>query len=33
VESRAAWVGERQAQISVKRAELVAKIKTMLGKR
>jgi histidyl-tRNA synthetase len=31
VESRAAWVQERPAQISVPRAELVAKIKEMLG--
>jgi histidyl-tRNA synthetase len=31
VESRAAWVSERQAQISVKRADLVAEIKKILG--
>src|SRR3954470_10243 len=30
VESRAAWVGERAAQISVARAQLVAEIKAML---
>jgi histidyl-tRNA synthetase len=29
--SRAAWVGERQAQISVRRAALVSEIKKMLG--
>jgi histidyl-tRNA synthetase len=29
--SRAAWVGERQAQISVKRANLASEIKKMLG--
>lgn len=33
VESRAAWVKERAAQISVPRNELVAKIKGMLGSR
>ena len=31
VESRAAWVAERQAQISVKRADLVSEIKKLLG--
>ena len=30
VESRAAWVGERQAQISVKRADLVPEIRKLL---
>ncbi|MBS0282646.1 MAG: histidine--tRNA ligase [Proteobacteria bacterium] len=33
VESRAAWVGARQAQVSVKRDNLVAAIKDMLEKR
>jgi histidyl-tRNA synthetase len=33
VESRAAWVKERPAQISVPRAELVAKIREMLSSR
>jgi histidyl-tRNA synthetase len=32
VESRAAWVGSRQAQVSVKRDTLVAAIKDMLEK-
>ncbi len=31
VESRAAWTAERQAQVSVKRADLVAEIKKLLG--
>jgi histidyl-tRNA synthetase len=31
VESRAAWVGERQAQVSVKRTDLVTEIKKLLG--
>jgi histidyl-tRNA synthetase len=33
VESRAEWVGNREAQKSVKRADLVAEVKTMLGTR
>jgi histidyl-tRNA synthetase len=33
VESRAAWVGARQAQVGVRRDKLVAAIKDMLGKR
>jgi histidyl-tRNA synthetase len=33
VESRAAWVGARQAQVSVRRDDLVAAIKDMLEKR
>ena len=33
VESRAAWVGARQAQLSVRRDNLVAAIKDMLDKR
>jgi histidyl-tRNA synthetase len=32
VESRAAWTGDRQAQVSVKRADLVAGIKKLLGR-
>jgi hypothetical protein len=32
VESRAAWVGTRQAQVTVKRADLVAEIQKMLRK-
>jgi hypothetical protein len=32
VESRAAWVANRQAQISVKRDTLVAEVKNMLRK-
>ena len=32
VESRADWVGDRQAQISVKRADLVAEMQSMLAK-
>ena len=31
VESRAAWVAERQAQISVKRSDLVTEIKKLIG--
>jgi histidyl-tRNA synthetase len=33
VESRAEWVGNREAQKSVKRADLVAEVKAMLGTR
>ena len=32
VESRADWVGSRQAQFSVKRADLVSEIQKLLGK-
>jgi histidyl-tRNA synthetase len=31
VESRAEWVGNRQAQVSVKRADLVAEVRKLLG--
>jgi histidyl-tRNA synthetase len=33
VESRAEWVGNREAQISVKRADLVAEVKKMLARK
>ena len=32
VESRAEWVGNRQAQVSVRRADLVAEVRKMLGR-
>jgi histidyl-tRNA synthetase len=32
VESRADWVGNRQAQVSVKRSDLVAEVRKMLGR-
>jgi histidyl-tRNA synthetase len=32
VESRAEWVGNRQAQVSVKRADLVAEVRKLLGR-
>jgi histidyl-tRNA synthetase len=31
IESRAEWLGERQAQVTVKRSELVAAVRKMLG--
>ena len=32
VESRAEWVGNRQAQVSVKRGDLVAEVRKLLGR-
>ncbi len=32
IESRAEWVGNREAQISVKREELVQKVREMLAR-